>query len=256
MNTPIRDWSRLRVWVVGASTGIGCALAAELLRSGARVALSARTPESLEAVAGTSPGNALVLPVDVTDAAGVRAAFRTCLDRWQGLDVVFHVAGTYEPMRAVDFDAQRLARHLDVNVMGVARVLDHVLPHFTQHRSGHVVIVASVAGYRGLPKALAYGPTKAALINLAEGLYLDLAPTGIGVHLVNPGFVRTPLTAGNDFEMPALIEPEEAARATLRGLARGEFEIHYPTRFTRWLKLLRVLPYSWYFPIVHRITGL
>jgi short-subunit dehydrogenase len=172
------------------------------------------------------------------------------------VDVVLAVAGNYVPLRATEFDAGAIGRLFEVNVQGVLNVLGPVLPAMIARRGGHVAIVASVAGFRGLPKALGYGPTKAALINLAEVLYLDLAPMGVGVHIVNPGFVRTPLTDGNDFKMPALIEPEEAARETLRGLERGEFETHYPKRFTRWLKLLRVLPYRWYFPLVHRITGL
>jgi short-subunit dehydrogenase len=121
--------------------------------------------------------------------------------------------------------------------------------------SGTLALVSSVAGYRGLPKSLVYGPTKAAIINLAEALYLDLRPRGIGVCVVNPGFVRTPLTAQNDFHMPALISPEEAAREIVAGLARGAFEIHFPRRFTRVLKLLRVLPYRWYFAAVRRAVS-
>jgi short-subunit dehydrogenase len=113
-----------------------------------------------------------------------------------------------------------------------------------------------VAGYRGLPQSLAYGPTKAALIHLAEALYLDVSTHGLGVSVVNPGFVETPLTAQNTFHMPALMQPEDAARAMLRGWAQGAFEIHYPKRFTRWLKLMRLLPYRMYFGLVRRATGL
>ena len=123
-------------------------------------------------------------------------------------------------------------------------------------RPGHVSLVSSVAGFRGLPKSLAYGPTKAALINLAEALYLDLHALGMGVSVVNPGFVATPLTARNDFTMPALITPEAAAAAIVRGWEDGEFDIHFPKRFTRWMKWLRLLPYRWYFPAVRRFTGL
>jgi short-subunit dehydrogenase len=135
-------------------------------------------------------------------------------------------------------------------------VLDAVLPQMLAARKGHVSLMGSVAAYRGLPQALAYGPTKAALINLAETLYLDLQPRGIGVSVVNPGFVETPLTAGNEFHMPALITPEEAASQILRGWQAGDFEIHFPKRFTLWLKALRLLAYGPYFAAVRRSTGL
>lgn len=257
LNPPVTDWADQRVWIVGASTGIGAAIAKALLARGSRVALSARRPEPLDAIAGTAPpGSALALPLDVTDAQSVAQAHRALVTAWGRLDVVLVVAGTYKPMRAWEFDLHTARALVDVNVNGVLNVLAAVLPHLIGRNEGHVGIVASVAGYSGLPRALIYGPTKAALINLAEALYLDLAPRGIGVHLVCPGFVKTPLTAGNDFEMPALILPEEAADATLRGLERGEFETHYPKRFTRWLKVLRLLPYRLYFPLIRRITGL
>jgi short-subunit dehydrogenase len=138
--------------------------------------------------------------------------------------------------------------------VGALRVLDAVLPALLHQGYGHISLLASVAGYRGLPQSLAYGPTKAALINLAETLYLDLSPKGIGVSLVNPGFVETPLTSQNNFHMPALMQPAQAAKAMLKGWAKGRFEIHYPKRFTLWLKLLRVLPYRWYFALVRRAT--
>jgi NADP-dependent 3-hydroxy acid dehydrogenase YdfG len=255
MNRPIRDWAGRRVWVVGASSGIGAALAEALVEAGARVAVSARREGALAALAARRPDQVLPLAVDVTDPVAVGEAWQRIKAAWDGLDVVFCVAGVYMPQRATEFDAGVARTLFDVNVMGVAHVLDAVLPGLRTTR-GHVVIVASVAGYRALPKALFYGATKAALIHLAEGLYLDLAPEGLGVSVVNPGFVRTPATAGNEFRMPALIDAEQAARETLQGLARGEFEIHYPKRFTRWLKLMRVLPYRWYFPLVHRATGL
>ena len=129
------------------------------------------------------------------------------------------------------------------------------MPCLRRQAGGALAIVSSVAGYRGLPKALIYGPTKAALNNLAESLYLDLHPQGIGVALVCPGFVETPLTAGNDFDMPALISAEQAAGMMLEGLARGRFEVHFPRRFTGVLKLMRCLPYRLYFAIVARTTG-
>ena len=131
-----------------------------------------------------------------------------------------------------------------------------MLPGLLAQRSGALGIVASVAGYGGLPKALVYGASKAALINFTETLHLDLRPRGIGVYLVNPGFVATPLTARNQFRMPHLVSAEDAARAILAGLAAGDFEIHFPRAFTRQLKFLRLLPYRLYFALVRRATGL
>jgi short-subunit dehydrogenase len=133
-------------------------------------------------------------------------------------------------------------------------LLEAALPQLMAQGSGHISLVGSVAGYRGLPQSLAYGPSKAALIHLAETLYLDLQGQGIGVSLINPGFVQTPLTANNTFRMPALITPQAAAQAILRGWAGGAFEIHFPKRFTLWLKLLRLLPYRLYFALVKRAT--
>ena len=148
-----------------------------------------------------------------------------------------------------------MLRHLQVNYVGALHLLEAVLPLLSAQRQGHVSLVASVAGYRGLPHSMAYGPTKAALQHLAETLYLDLHAAGIGVSVVNPGFVATPLTAGNAFDMPALLTPNQAAAHILRGWARGRFEIHFPKRFTLWLKVLRLLPHGVYFAAVRRATG-
>jgi short-subunit dehydrogenase len=147
-----------------------------------------------------------------------------------------------------------MLRHQDVNYKGLLHVLDGVLPTFLQQGAGHISIVSSVAGGRGLPNSLAYGPTKAALINLSESLYLDLHEHGIGVSLINPGFVQTPLTDQNKFHMPALISAAEAAQEMIKGWGKGEFEIHYPKRFTRVLKFLKLLPYGLYFKLVKKAT--
>jgi len=157
------------------------------------------------------------------------------------------------PMRAGDFDLDAVEQVVAINFNGAMRLAATVLPDL--QAGGGIAFVASVAGYRGLPKALAYGPGKAALIHFAECLHLDLAPQGIGVWLINPGFVATRLTARNDFAMPALLSPEQAALATVDGLKAGKFEIHYPKRFTRVMKLLALLPYGLYFPLVRRMTG-
>ena len=159
-------------------------------------------------------------------------------------------------MRADAIDSDAVGQRLDVDLRVVFHVLDSVLPTMLAQGRGGIGIVSSVAGFGGLPRALGYGPTKAALINLAETLYLDLHAKGLGVHLINPGFVDTPATKQNDFEMPALISPQEAAVQIVRGMERGEFHIHFPRRFTNWLRFAQLLPYRAYFWLIHKVTGL
>jgi short-subunit dehydrogenase len=171
------------------------------------------------------------------------------------VDVAVYLAGDYVPMRAWEFERRAARRMIKVNLTGAMAFAAVLTPLLLGQKQGQIAFVSSVAGYRGLPKALVYGPTKAALINFAETLHLDLAPRGVGVRVINPGFVATPLTAQNDFAMPALITPEEAAREILRGFGTTSFEIHFPKRFTRVLKLLRLLPHRLYFPLIRRITG-
>jgi len=256
-NPRITDWSAERVWVIGASSGIGAEVARLLFARGARVAVSARSAEALDALAATAPdGRALALPLDVTDHLALRRAHAQLTAEWGGCDRVLYLAGTYAPMRAQTLDVEVARRVLAINFTALLDVLALTLPGLHAQGRGGVCIVASVAGYRGLPKALIYGPTKAALINLAECLYLDLHPEGIGVNLVCPGFVETPLTAGNEFRMPALISAAEAAREVVAGLERGVFETHFPKRFTRVLKFFRFLPDRWYFALIRRATGL
>jgi len=253
-NPPLRDWHGKTVWLVGASSGIGQATAHALHEAGAKVVVSARNRAALEAFVAAHPG-AQALMLDASDAAAVKAAAQSLLAQGP-LDLMMYCAGYYREQRATGFDLTDMLRHQQVNYVGALYVLDAVLPAMLQRGRGHLSLVGSVAGYRGLPQSLAYGPTKAALINLAETLYLDLQASGVGVSLVNPGFVETPLTAGNRFSMPALISPAQAATEILAGWARGEFEIHFPKRFTLWMKTLRVLPYALYFPAIRKFTGL
>ncbi|AXS79442.1 SDR family oxidoreductase [Dechloromonas sp. HYN0024] len=250
MNPTITDWRGKRVWLVGASSGIGAAIAHELAGRGAQLALSARR---LDKLAGLGIADALLLPCDATDLASLTEARRAVLEVWGGVDLVVYLAGDYVPMRADDFDLALAEHVLAVNFNGAMRLAATVLPDLKA--GGGIAFVASVAGYRGLPKALCYGPGKAALIHFAEVLHLDLHPKGIGVWVINPGFVATPLTAKNDFQMPALLTPEQAAIAAVEGFESGSFEIHFPKRFTRLMKLFAVLPYRWYFPLIRRFTG-
>jgi len=222
---------------------------------GARVAFSARSMDKLLAATASAP-RAIAVPLDVTDHATVKAAGARIVAEWGGLDLVLVVAGGYNEMRADTFDLQAANDLIDLNLRGVFNCLDVVLPVLLKQGAGALGLVSSVAGYGGLPKALVYGPTKAALINLSECLYFDLQPKGIGVYQINPGFVETPLTAGNDFEMPALMSPEAAAQAIVAGIERGHFHIHFPKRFTNGLRFARLLPYRLYFWLVRKVTKL
>jgi short-subunit dehydrogenase len=250
MNPKIRDWRGRRVWLVGASAGIGAALARALARRGARLALSARGLAQLEAL---QLDGALLLPCDSTDAASLAASRQALIAAWGGVDLVVYLAGNYAPMGADTFDLAAAEGVVEVNFHGALRLVATVLGDL--QAGGGIALVASVAGYRGLPRALAYGPGKAALIHLAECLYFDLHCRAIGVWLINPGFVATRLTDQNDFDMPALLTADRAALEIIDGLASGRFEIHFPKRFTRTIKLLSQLPYRWYFPLVRRFTG-
>jgi short-subunit dehydrogenase len=254
LNPPQRDWRGKTVWIVGASSGIGRATASALHAAGARVIVSARNEKELLEFARQHAG-ALAVTMDAADRASVASAAQSIL-AVTALDTVLYCAGYYRELRASAFDLDEMLRHQQVNYVGALHVLDVVLPHFIGRKAGHISLVSSVAGYRGLPKSLAYGPTKAALINLAETLYLDLHDQGIGVSLVCPGFVATRLTAQNEFEMPALITPEQSAQAILQGWAKGRFELHFPRRFTLAMKLLRLLPFRLYRNLVRRTTGL
>jgi short-subunit dehydrogenase len=256
LNPPQPQWRQTTAWIVGASSGIGRATASALHRRGARVVVSARNAAALDEFVQQHPG-ALALPLDVTEAEAVKNAYITLVQR-TGMppSLVMACAGCYQALRATAFSLEQMRHHMDVNYFGTLNVLDAVLPHMLKVGQGHISVVGSVAGYRGLPNALAYGPTKAALNNLADGLYLDLHDQGLGVSIINPGFVETPLTAQNQFPMPGLMTPEQAAQEILRGWERGQFEIHFPWRLTLALKLLQMVRHSVYFAAVKRTTRL
>lgn len=239
LNPAISDWHARRVWILGASSGIGAALAGRLAEAGAVLALSARREDALRDVAGDRH---LVMPVDVADSQALRSTCDLLLAQWGGIDMVIYCAGVYTPMRAWEIDLKLVRETLSINLQGVYNLLDAIVPVMIRQGSGGICLVSSVAGYTGLPKALSYGPGKAALINLSQILYTDLSPRDIGVYLVNPGFVATRLTQKNDFRMPALITPDEAAQEIIAGIAKGRFEIHFPRRFTLLMKWLGRMP--------------
>ena len=224
-------------WLVGASEGLGLALAAEMRAAGARLTLSARTETALAAAQRALPGVAVV-PVDVSDTASVTRA----AEQIGPVDGVVFLAGVYWPMTGRAVDAAQLTTMCDVNFTGCARVIGAVLPAMVARGTGHVVITGSLSGFRGLPGAVGYGASKAGVMALAEALYADLRGTGVRVQLANPGFIRTRLTAKNDFSMPFLMEPENAARAMMALMRTTRFKANFPTVFSWLFRLSLVLP--------------
>jgi short-subunit dehydrogenase len=227
------------VWVVGASAGIGAALANELADRGARVAISARRRAELEKV---SAGRMTVVEADVTDRGSVDAAAEHVRRELGDIDVAVLNAGFWQQMDATAWDRDVFARHVEVNLLGMSNGIGAVLPRMVERGQGSVVGVASVAGYRGLAGAEAYGATKAAQINLLEGLRAAVRRKGVAVTTVCPGFVRTDLTEGNDFPMPFMVEPEDAARSICDGLERAQLEIVFPPAMALMMKTARLLP--------------
>lgn len=228
-----------RIWVTGASSGIGAALAAELEERGAHVAISARRKDKLEQVAR---GRMHVEPVDVTDKSAMLAAGESIRAALGGLDVVVLNAGAWEQVRVDRWDSEVFRRHFDVNLMGLVHGVQAVLPAMLEARAGMIVGMASVAGYRGLPNSEAYGATKAAQINLLESMRTDLRRRGIQVQTVCPGFVKTDLTERNSFPMPFIISAERAAREIADGIAKGKAEVVFPLPMMLMMKAARLVP--------------
>ena len=243
LNPPIRDWHDKTVWIVGASSGIGLALTHLLVARGARVVTSARRQAALDQI---TPAPFLTIACDVARTESIAAALAAMQKAGVIPDVVIWLAGVYCPMPAHQLDMAGVRETFDINLISAydAQAALVNLWRIDPQRQRHWVLVSSVAGYSGLPQAAAYGASKAAMTYLAETSYVELRPLNIAVSVVHPGFVETRLTQKNDFKMPALMTPEAAASATLQGLAQGRFEIHYPKRFTLWLKFLRILPYA------------
>ena len=234
----MREFRGKRYWLVGASEGLGRALAERLSAAGAEVILSARSAERLAEVAATLPGPSLVLPVDVADTASVRGAAAAAGQ----IDGVVFLAGLYWPMAAEDWNADQVETMCDVNFTGCARVLGAAVPAMVARGTGHVVITGSLSGFRGLPGAIGYGASKAGVMALAECMQADLRGSGIVVQVANPGFIRTRLTDKNTFSMPFLMEPAEAADHMFRHMQTDRFKVSFPTVFSWLFRLSQFLP--------------
>ncbi|HCX14953.1 MAG TPA: oxidoreductase [Rhodospirillaceae bacterium] len=248
------------LWITGAGKGIGRATALEYARCGWSVAVSARTETDLESLIESAiqkgfSGRIVSYPADVTDQDAMKRTFKAVEQDIGALDQVILNAGTHMPSSAKKISTDSYRALLEINVMGAVNGLSAVIPVFIDRKRGHVGVVASVAGYSGLPLAGAYGASKAALINMCESLRPELEAEGVGLSVINPGFVRTPLTAKNKFPMPFLIDADVAARQIYSGMIKGKFEIAFPRSFVIILKILRMLPYGIYFPLIKKVTG-
>lgn len=233
-------------WITGASSGIGREVALGLARAGVEVVVSARRADQLADLAAGQP-RITTFALDVTDRAAVGAAVPQIAARLGAIDLALLNAGVWHPMGASSYDADKAVASMAVNYLGIVHALEPLIVLMTARGKGQIAMTGSVAGYRGLPQATAYAPSKAAVIALAESLRPDLARKGVTVSVVNPGFVETPMTAVNDFPMPFLITTEQAARLTIAGLSTGRFEVAYPWQMTAMMKIARILPYRAFF---------
>ncbi|MFN3230849.1 MAG: SDR family NAD(P)-dependent oxidoreductase [Alphaproteobacteria bacterium] len=247
-----------RVWVTGASAGIGRATCLELAAQGAHVAATARSADKLDSLVAEAtrlPGSITAFPGDITDSERMRAVVAEISDQLGPLDVALLNAGTYLPLTLDDWTNEAFAETYRLNVQGTVHCISAVLPGFKDRGEGHIAIVSSIAGVKGLPTSAAYGSSKAAVTHMAEAMRCEQAATGIKVQVILPGFVKTPLTDKNEFPMPFLIPAEKAAKRIVSGLQSSRFEITFPKRFTWLVKATAALPDFIYFPIIGRVTG-
>ncbi|MFN4171284.1 MAG: SDR family NAD(P)-dependent oxidoreductase [Pseudorhodobacter sp.] len=234
----MRDWQGKRYWLVGASEGLGLALARQISTAGAEVILSARSEDALAKAVASMPGRASHVALDVADPASVRAAAEAVGD----IDGLVFLAGVYWPMKAQDWDAGKVEAMCDVNFTGCARVLGAALPAMVARGSGHIVLTGSLSGFRGLPGAIGYSASKAGVMALAESLYADLRGSGVDVQVANPGFIRTRLTEKNDFNMPFIMDPDPAAREMFEHMQTDHFKKSFPMLFSWLFRLSQFLP--------------
>lgn len=242
------------LWITGASTGIGESFVRLASPHADRVAMSARSADKLQALQQDGD-NLFVFPLDVTDARAVQDTVDEIEDRFGGIDTAVLNAGVWAPMRADELDLDAMHRSMDVNYFGVVNAVQALLPGMISRGGGHIAIVASVAGYRGLPTAAGYGASKAAVMHFTETMAVELHRHGIAVSLVNPGFVDTPMTRVNRYDMPGMMSADTAAQKMLDGIRKRKPAIFFPFGFTLAMRSLNFLPYRLYYWLIRRITG-
>ena len=242
-----------KIWITGASSGIGRAVAEKFASEGWKVAVSARRKELLDELAKNQ--NIFSFPLDVTNSKQIEEVFKNILNEFNDLDICLFSSGTYEPKDEQSIDPNKIKNVINVNFLGVIDCVKVVENYFKNRKSGHISIVSSIAGYRGLPNSSGYGPSKAALTNFSESIYFDFKKFGVRVSIISPGFIKTPLTDKNEFPMPFLKTPDYAAEKIFNGLVKSNsFEIHFPKGLTLTLKFLRMLPYKLYLFLVDKLV--
>ena len=234
----MRHWDGKRYWLVGASEGLGRELAVQISRAGAEVVVSARNADRLQDLVETLPGKASAVPVDVTDRDSINAA----VENIGHLDGIVYLAGVYWPMGASEWDAEKVEAMCDINFTGCARAVGAVVPQFVENDAGHIVLIGSLSGFRGLPGATGYGASKAGLMYMAEALYADFRGTGVEVQLANPGFIKTRLTDKNAFKMPYIMSAEDAAREIFEHMNSENFKKSFPGLFSLLFRLSQFMP--------------
>lgn len=234
----MREWKGKKYWLIGASAGLGEALAHRMSRAGVDLVLSARSEDDLKRVAEAVPGHASVQVIDIADSESVAKA----VDAVGDVDGVVFLAGVYWPFAAQDWDAEKAEAMANINFTGAMRVMGRVVPPMVARDSGHIVLTGSLSGFRGLPGAIGYSASKAGVMALAESMQCDLRKTGVDVQLVNPGFIRTRLTEKNDFKMPFIMEPEAAAQEVFEHMTSDDFKRSFPTLFSWVFRLSQFLP--------------
>ena len=241
-----------KIWITGASSGIGKAVAEKFAKEGWQVAVSARRKEILDEMAKDL--NISSYPLDVVDEQNCKITFQKIISEFKEIDLCIFCSGTYDPKKEKEIDIKQSKFVMDVNYFGVLNCVKTVEKYFKNKKRGHISIVSSIAGYRGLPNSSGYGPSKAALNNFAESIYFDFKKYNVRVSVISPGFIKTPLTDKNDFPMPFLRSVEFAAEKIYGGLIKSNsFEIHFPKQLTLILKFLRILPYKIYLFLIYKL---
>ena len=242
------------IWITGASTGIGKSLAIKFSKNGWKVAISARRTEILDDISKQNE-NIFPFPLDVTNKEECKKVFLEIKNKLQNIDICVFSTGTWDPKKEKDIDIDQIENVMKVNFFGTLNSIKSVEKYFKDSGKGHISIVSSIAGYRGLPNSTGYGPSKSALNNLAESLYFDFKKYGVRISLISPGFIKTPMTDKNDFKMPFLKTSEYAADKIYHGLVNTNvFEIHFPKQLTLILKFLKILPNWLYLKLVGKLT--